>query len=124
MDKIHIEDDQFIQFLLHTSKLLSSVLLSPSHTRINEINQSRPEGMRHCASHQFVAENRQYFILVSSQVYGDQFGIEEPQTEFMRENVKHGSGGIRFKDRSRNRKVSDQNNSQTSLRNKENIILK
>lgn len=53
-------------------------------------------------------------------VYGDRFGIEdEPQHEFLPGSVsKHTS---RSKDRNRNRKVSDQNNSQTSLRNKEHL---
>lgn len=51
-------------------------------------------------------------------VYGDQFGIEETQQDFMPENTKHSN---RSKDRTRNRKVSDQNNSQTSLRHKENL---
>lgn len=49
-------------------------------------------------------------------VYGDQFGVEEPQQEFQPDSTK--STGR--KDR-RNRKVSDQNTSQTSLRQKENL---
>lgn len=44
MDQVHTQNDQFVQFLLHTYELLSSVLLSPSHTRIIETNQSRPKG--------------------------------------------------------------------------------
>lgn len=50
-------------------------------------------------------------------VYGDQFGVEEPKQEFLPENTKNTG---RSKDR-RNRKVSDQNASQTSLRHKENL---
>lgn len=53
-------------------------------------------------------------------MYGDRFGIEEPQNSFLPENVKHGGR----KDRSKNRKISDQNNSQTSLRNKDASLLK
>lgn len=49
-------------------------------------------------------------------VYGDQFGIEEPQQEFLPDSTKHTSRKER-----RHRKVSDQNNSQTSLRNKDNL---
>lgn len=60
-------------------------------------------------------------FLLFLQVYGDKFGVEEPQNEYLPENVK--SSG-RTKDRARNRKVSDQNNSQTSLRHKENINIK
>lgn len=52
-------------------------------------------------------------------VYGDQFGIEEPQHEFLPGNVGKHTG--RSKHTGRNRKVSDQNNSQTSLRQKENL---
>lgn len=49
-------------------------------------------------------------------VYGDQFGIEEPQQEFLPDSTNKAG---RSKDR-RNRKVSDQNTSQTSLRHREN----
>lgn len=50
-------------------------------------------------------------------VYGDQFGVEEPQQEFLPDSTGKHTGR---KDR-RNRKVSDQNNSQTSLRHKETL---
>lgn len=50
-------------------------------------------------------------------VYGDQFGIDEPQQEFLPENTKNTG---RSKDR-RNRKASEHNTSQTSLRHKENL---
>ena len=49
-------------------------------------------------------------------VYGDQFGVEEPQQEFHPDNTKTTGRKER-----RNRKVSDQNNSQTSLRHKETL---
>lgn len=49
-------------------------------------------------------------------IYGDQFGIEEPQQEFLPDSTKHTGRKER-----RNRKVSDQNNSQTSLRHKEHL---
>lgn len=51
-------------------------------------------------------------------VYGDQFGIEESQQDFLPDNTKSAN---RSKDRTRNRKASEHNNSQTSLRHKENL---
>lgn len=54
-------------------------------------------------------------------VYGDKFGIDESQNEV---TVGSARGGSHSKDRQRNRKVSDQNNSQTSLRHKNHIALK
>lgn len=56
------------------------------------------------------------------QVYGDQFGVEEPQNEYVPGSVRNSA---RNKDRIRgNRKVSDQSTSQTSLRAKDNITKK
>lgn len=49
-------------------------------------------------------------------VYGDQFGIEVIQQESLPDSTKQTGR----KDR-RNRKVSEQNNSQTSLRHKETL---
>lgn len=53
-------------------------------------------------------------------VYGDQFGIDESQNEIASGSARSSHS----KERQRNRKVSDQNNSQTSLRHRDNIALK